>query len=71
MLNRGYLEETVTREGGRDLDVDPVAEVMISGIRAAAAVDAKTLRPAIEELSTGDRSLKVRQAALEALAAMG
>lgn len=40
---------------------------MISGLRAAAALKETTLRGPIESLSTQDRSMKVRQAALEAL----
>jgi HEAT repeat protein len=67
MLDRRYLEATVQREAGPEDDIDPVSDVMISGVRAAAALKAADLRPAIKTLSEEDRSLKVRQAAIEAL----
>jgi HEAT repeat protein len=71
MLDRQYVEQTVKRSVRPDEDQDPVADVMISGLRAAAVLRDATLRGSIEELSQQDRSLKVRQAALEALKAMG
>jgi hypothetical protein len=71
MLDRTYVEQTVRREVNQADDRDPVADVMISGLRAAAALKDASLRPSIEGLSQQDRSLKVRQAALEALKAMG
>jgi HEAT repeat protein len=71
MLDRAYVEEAVRREAPVDAAVDPVAEVMISGLRAAAALRDPTLRERIEGLSEEDRSLKVRQAAIEALKNMG
>ena len=55
---------------GRTQDMDPIADVMISGLRAAAALKDETLREPIAALSQQDRSMKVRQAALEALKAM-
>jgi HEAT repeat protein len=71
MLDRQYVEQTVRREVRQDTDQDPIADVMISGLRAAAALKDETLRPSIEKLSEGDRSMKVRQAALETLKALG
>jgi HEAT repeat protein len=71
MLDRQYLERTVTREVRQDADQDPIADVMISGLRAAAALKDETLRPSIEALSHTDRSMKVRDAALEALKVIG
>jgi len=71
MLDRQYVEQTVKRAVRPDEDQDPVADVMISGLRAAAALRDTTLRGSVEELSHQDRSLKVRQAALEALKVMG
>lgn len=71
MLDRQYVEQTVKRAVRPDEDQDPVADVMISGLRAAAVLRDTTLRESIEELSHQDRSLKVRQAALEALKALG
>src|SRR3954468_23726876 len=70
MLDRSYVEGAVTRGSRPDEDQDPVADVMISGLRAAAALKDETLRPSVEGLSQQDRSMKVRQAALEALKVM-
>ena len=67
MLDRAYVERTVKRDVRQDDDQDPIADVMISGIRAGAAIKDASLKPAIETLSHEDRSMKVRQAALEAL----
>jgi hypothetical protein len=44
---------------------------MISGLRAAAALNERTLKSSVEGLSQQDRSLRVRPAALEALKTMG
>ena len=70
MLDREYVEHQVQRVVRPDDDRDPVADVMISGLRAAAVLKDATLRPSIEGLSQQDRSLKVRQAAIEALKEM-
>jgi HEAT repeat protein len=77
MLDRDYVERTVTREARQEesvllvfhvqSDQDPVAEVMITGLRAAASLKDPVLRAPVERLSRDDRSMKVRQAALEAL----
>lgn len=71
MLDRGYVEGAVTRDVRQDDDQDPVAEVMIGGLRAAAALKDQTLKPSVTTLSQQDRSMKVRQAAIEALKVMG
>ena len=71
MLDRAYVEQVVKREVDQTSDQDPIADVMISGLRAAAALKDASLRPSIQGLSQQDRSLKVRQAALEALKAIG
>ena len=70
-VDRAYVERTVKRDVRQDEDVDPIADVMISGIRAGAAIKDAALKPAIETLSQQDRSMKVRQAALEALKVIG
>jgi hypothetical protein len=70
MLNREYVEQTVKRDVRQDSDEDPVAAVMISGLRAAATLKNQSLKPAVTALSQADRSMKVRQAALEALKMM-
>jgi HEAT repeat protein len=71
MLDRQYVEGTVTRNARPDADQDPVADVMISGLRAIAALKETTLRTPVETLSQQDVSMKVRQAALETLRVMG
>jgi HEAT repeat protein len=71
MLDRQYVEQTVTREVRQDEDRDPIADVMISGLRAAATLKDESLKASVTSLSRSDRSMKVRQAALEALKVMG
>jgi HEAT repeat protein len=71
MLDRQYVEQAVKREVRQDEDRDPIADVMISGLRAAATLKDDTLKPSVTTLSQQDRSMKVRQAALEALKVMG
>lgn len=70
MIDRDYVEHIVKRQIRQDRDLDPIADVMISGLRAAAALKDDTLREPIALLSQEDRSMKVRQAALEALKAL-
>jgi HEAT repeat protein len=71
MLDRPYVEQTVKREVRPDADVDPVADVIIGGLRALAALKDPSLRAPIEALSQQDPSMKVRQAAIEALRVIG
>ena len=71
MLDRDYVEQTVKRAVRQDEDVDPIADVMISGLRAAATLKDDALKPSVASLSQQDRSMKVRQAALEALKVIG
>jgi HEAT repeat protein len=71
MLDRDYVEKTVTREVRQDEDQDPVADVMISGLRAAATLKDDALKPIVTTLSQQDKSMKVRGAALEALKMIG
>ena len=71
MLDRAYVEQVVTRDVRQDDDQDPIADVMISGLRAAATLKDESLKPSVTTLSRQDRSSKVRQAALEALKVMG
>jgi hypothetical protein len=70
MLDRQYVEQTVKRDVHQDSDEDPVADVLISGLRAAAALKDESLKAAVTALSEQDRSMKVRQAAIEALKLM-
>jgi hypothetical protein len=71
MLDRQYVAQAVTRGGSVESGDDPVSEVMISGLRALAALKDGSLKASVEGLSQSDTSLKVRQAALEALKVMG
>ena len=71
MLDRGYVEQTVKRTVRPDEDQDPVADVMISGLRAAATLKDESLKASVTTLSQSDRSMKVRQAAIEALKVIG
>jgi HEAT repeat protein len=71
MLDRQYVEQQVKRDVRQDEDRDPIADVMISGLRAAATLKDEALKPSVTTLSQQDRSMKVRQAALEALKVMG
>jgi HEAT repeat protein len=70
MLDRRYVEQVVKRDVRQDEDQDPIADVMIGGLRAAATLKDLSLKPSVETLSQQDRSMKVRQAALEALRVM-
>jgi HEAT repeat protein len=71
MLDRSYVEQAVKRDVRQDDDQDPIADVMISGLRAAASLRDETLRSSVASLSQQDRSMKVRQAAIEALKVIG
>ena len=67
MLDRAYVERNVTRQPQARDEVDPVGEVMISGLRAIAALKEVALSDEVRSLSTGDQNVKVRQAAIETL----
>ncbi len=71
MLDRQYVEQAVKREVRQDEDRDPIADVMISGLRAAATLKDDALKASVTTLSQQDRSMKVRQAAIEALKVIG
>jgi HEAT repeat protein len=71
MLDRAYVERIVTRQQQAREEVDPVGEVMISSLRAVAALKEAALSEQVRTLSTEDHNLKVRQAALDALKALG
>jgi HEAT repeat protein len=71
MLDRQYVEQAVKRDVRQDDDQDPVADVMIGGLRAAATLKDDNLKSSVTSLSQQDRSLRVREAALEALKVMG
>jgi hypothetical protein len=67
MLDRQFVEQTVKREVQQSGDQDPAADVLISGVRAAAALQHDSLMAAVTTLSQQDRNMKVRQAARAAL----
>jgi|GEM_PF-74862 HEAT repeat protein len=63
MVNRSFLDQLT------DMDEVQRSEVMIQGIRAIGALDARELQTTLQALRTGDISLKVRQASIEVLKA--
>jgi HEAT repeat protein len=67
MLDRDYVQRTVTRQQQAQDDIDPVGEVMISGLRAIAALKESGLSEPVKALSRDDKNLKVREAATETL----
>ena len=71
MLDRDYVNRQVTPS---ETLVDPASDVMISGLRAVAALGAisvgENLRAPVAALADADQSLKVRQAAMETLEAL-
>ena len=67
MLDRSYVERMVTRTPTSDANIDPVSEVIVSGLQAAASLGASELRSSIEALSESDTNLRVREVALKAL----
>ena len=70
MMDREYVERVAEPTMGVGSDeVDRVGEVMISGLNAIAALNANSFRDSVLQLSRQDESLRVRQAAIEALAA--
>ena len=70
MLDRDYVAGLVTS----DTLAEPASEVMISGLRAVAALGAvsvgENFRAPVAALAEADQSLKVRQAAMETLEAL-
>tara|TARA_B100000315_G_scaffold222236_1_gene226163 strand:- start:6536 stop:7507 length:972 start_codon:yes stop_codon:yes gene_type:complete len=71
MLDRAYVERIAEPAAGVGIDeIDRVGDVMISGLNAVAALGAEGLRESVAQLSRDDESLRVRQAAIEALAAL-
>ena len=73
MLDREYVERTVTRVPTVDAALDPVSEVMISGLQAIGSLESTSLqlRSQIDALSQSDSSLRVREVALRTLEIIG
>ena len=67
MLDRDYVQRNVDRASRVDGGVDPVAEVMVSGLQAVGALKASQLHERVIELSRSDASLRVREVALRTL----
>ncbi len=70
MLDRPYVEQMVTLAPSPQDTVDSVAAVMVSALQAVAALGSSELNEQIRALSESDASLRVRNAALEALDAL-
>ena len=70
MMDRPYVEQMVTLAPTPQDTVDPVAAVMVSALQAVSALGSSELNEQIRELSENDASLRVRNAALEALDAL-
>ncbi len=67
MLDREYVTRMVTRSPRVDDPLDPVSEVIVSGLQAAASLRAAELRRPIEALSESDENLRVRELAIKTL----
>lgn len=70
MLDRAHVERSLQRGAGAR-DEDRAGEVMINSLRAVASLKEGTLREPVLTLSRQDPSMRVRQAALEALKMIG
>ena len=71
MLDREYVERTVTRVQTPDATLDPVSEVMVSGLQAVGVLQSAELREKVTALSQDDASLSVREAAMRTLTLLG
>ena len=67
MLDREYVSRMVTRNATTEAVIDPVSEVIVSGLQAAATLGATELRPSVEALSESDANLRVREVAMKTL----
>ena len=73
MLDRAYVERTVTRVATVDAALDPVSAVMVSGLQAVGALSSVSpeVRDTVDALSQSDSSLRVREVALRTLEVIG
>ena len=71
MLDREYVERTVTRAQTLDAAIDPVSEVMVSGLQAVGVLQSAELTEQVTVLSQDDVSLSVREAAMRTLTRLG
>ena len=67
MLDREYVERTVTRAPALDAALDPVSQVMVSSLQAVGALQSAELTEQVTALSQDDVSLSVREAAIRTL----
>ena len=67
MLDREYVTRMVTRRGSARDALDPVSEVIVSGLQAAAALRAAELRQPVAALIEEDENLRVRELAMKTL----
>ena len=67
MLDREYVSRMVTRNATAEAAIDPVSEVIVSGLQAAATLGASELRSSVEALSESDANLRVREVAIKTL----
>lgn len=67
MLDREYVTRMVTRRGSARDALDPVSEVIVSGLRAAASLRAAELRQPVAALIEEDENLRVRELAMKTL----
>jgi HEAT repeat protein len=67
MLDRDYVERTVARAADVRAEVSPTDEVLLSSLQALGALRERSALDLIAAVSRTDQSLRVRQAALEAL----
>ena len=71
MLDREYVERTVTRVPTLDATLDPVSEVMASSLQAIGGLGATELWAQVETLSRDDENLRVRELAMRTLELLG
>ncbi len=71
MLDREYVERMVTRVPEFDATLDPISQVMVSGLQAVGALQATALIEEVKALSLDDVSLSVRETAMRTLKLLG
>jgi len=71
MLDRDYVARNVTRSPALNAALDPISEVMVSGLQAVGSLELAELSEQVTALSQDDVSLGVREAALRTLAMLG
>ena len=67
MLDREYVGRTVDRVPAVDAPLDPISEVMMSGLQAIGMLGAAEVRDQVDTLSRADVNLRVRELAMRTL----